>query len=114
MALETSNIMEHLPKGSADEVFEVLARGQDVKIERIISKGHTSPEEGWYDQDQAEWVMVIDGAAELTFEPDQTRRLNKGDHILIPPHQKHKVSWTDPTKETVWLAVFFSPNSHPI
>ena len=30
-----------------------------------------------------------------------------GDHVTIPAHTKHKVSWTDPTQETIWLAVFY-------
>ena len=30
-----------------------------------------------------------------------------GDSVLIEPHQRHRVSHTDPDGPTVWLAVFF-------
>ena len=44
----------------------------DVRIERIISHGHASPADFWYDQAQHEWVIVLKGAARLQFE-DGTR-----------------------------------------
>lgn len=39
-----------------------------MRIERIISHGHASPEGFWYDQGQSEWVVVLKGAARLQFE----------------------------------------------
>lgn len=101
------NIFSDLPDDFAEEVFEVLASSDDLTIERIVSKGHTSPEKGWYEQEKHEWVMVIKGHAILTFE-DGERDLKAGDYVNIPAMQKHKVSWTDPEQETIWLAVHYS------
>ena len=44
------NIFSNLPENLKDEVFEVIASSNDLTIERIVSKGHTSPEIGWYEQ----------------------------------------------------------------
>jgi len=92
-------------------VFETLLDKEHVKIERIISKGQTSPESGWYDQAQHEWVLLLEGAATITFEDGKETNLSKGDHLNIPAHVKHKVSWTDPDVETIWLAVFYGKNT---
>ncbi|KZN69778.1 cupin domain-containing protein [Pseudoalteromonas luteoviolacea] len=108
MHLDKHNLLQAIPANLNDEFFEVIAGNDDVKIERIVSRGHTSPDEGWYDQAQHEWVMVLKGAGELTFENGQVVRLLAGEHINIPAHCKHKVSWTQPDEETVWLAVFYS------
>jgi len=101
------NIFSDLPNDLSEEVFEVMASSNDLTIERIVSKGHTSPETGWYEQEKHEWVMVVKGHAILMFE-DGERELKSGDYVNIPAMQKHKVSWTDPEQETVWLAVHYS------
>lgn len=90
------------------EFFETLFQNEHVKIEKIISFGHKSPEDFWYDQDEYEWVILLEGAAKIFFQDsNQTITLNPGDYILIEPHEKHRVEWTDPTKKTYWLAIFF-------
>jgi cupin 2 domain-containing protein len=79
-----------------------------VRIERIISKGHTSQENFWYDQDENEWVIVLKGAAKIVFNDDQEAVvLNSGDYINIPKHTQHRVDWTEPDVDTIWLAVFY-------
>jgi len=70
------------------------------------SKGQRSEEDFWYDQDQSEWVLVVKGSARLQFE-DEFIELKMGDYINIEPHKKHRVDWTNPEEETVWLAVFY-------
>ena len=100
------NLFHPLPDASDGEVFEDLIRHPSVRIERIVSRGQTSPESGWYDQKEHEWVIVLKGMAELTFEPDEVLTLGVGEYVHIPAHRKHRVSWTDPAGETVWLAVF--------
>jgi len=101
------NIFDALPTDLSSEVFESLVENENIKIERIISKGHSSPESGWYDQTQNEWVMVIKGKAKLAFDNKAAITLTAGDHLTIDAHQKHKVAWTDPDSETVWLAVHY-------
>ena len=102
-----NNIFEDLPNHLTEEVFETLVDSATVRIERIVSKGHTSPNDGWYDQDQNEWVIVLKGEAILSFEESAEVRLTKGSYINIPAHQKHRVDWTSRQSETIWLAVFY-------
>ena len=102
-----NNIFAAIPHTLDNELVEQLAQGQHVRIERIVSKGHRSPATGWYDQAQNEWVMLLKGEAVLLFSDDSELRLKPGDYIEIPAHKKHRVSWTDPDTETVWLAVHY-------
>ncbi len=101
------NIFELLPGPLERESFSDLVRHEHVRIERILSKGHTSPDEGWYDQDENEWVIVLEGSGRILFEEGTEVLLNTGDYLNIPAHSKHKVKWTDPDTVTVWLAVFY-------
>lgn len=126
--METDNksknsLFANIPNDLSAEVFEDIVKSDNVRIERIISNGQTSPEHGWYNQDQNEWVIVIKGRAQLIFEnpldnsvdspvnhSDKNQTvvdLNVGDYINIPSHTKHKVSYTDTTQPTIWLAVFY-------
>lgn len=105
--MELSNIFESIPDDLGKEIFEVLAQTENVTIERIISKGHTAPETGWYDQERHEWVIVLKGEAVISFENNKEMNLGAGDYVNIPAHTKHKVSWTDPKTETIWLAVHY-------
>jgi cupin 2 domain-containing protein len=102
-----SNLFTVLPDHLESEVFEEIIRSPSVRIERILSKGQSSPATGWYDQDEHEWVMVLEGSATLVFEDGTRCDLSVGDYLNIPAHTKHKVAWTDPDKVTVWLAVFY-------
>lgn len=101
------NIFQDLPQNLEHEVFEILASSNTVKIERIVSKGHTSPQTGWYDQAQSEWVIVLQGEAIVSFEDGESVRLWPGCYLNISPHRKHRVDWTDPNTETIWLAVHY-------
>jgi len=101
------NIFDSIPESLDKEFVENIIERKNVRIERIISKGHASPESGWYDQDDNEWVVVIKGEAIISFENDEQVKLKEGGYINIPAHKKHKVDWTDPDTETIWLAVFY-------
>lgn len=103
------NIFTAIPCQSKTEVFDELLRGQHLRIERIVSQGHASPETGWYDQEDNEWVLVIAGAGTVLFEDGREVTLRKGDYLHIPAHAKHKVSWTAQDEQTIWLAVHYSP-----
>lgn len=108
MNTEPENIFQSIPADLSEEVFSKLANGENVRIERIVSKGHTSPEAGWYDQADNEWVMVLKGAAVIAFEHDDNVELIAGSYLNIPAHKKHKVSWTDPDTETLWLVIHYT------
>ncbi len=77
-------------------------------MERIVSRAHVSPPDSWCDQDEHEWVAVLAGKAQLQIEgQDQLVTLGPGDMYDLPAHTKHRVVWTAPDKETIWLAVFW-------
>ena len=101
------NIFGNIPSEKPEEIFETLIENDSVRIERIISKGHSSPQSFWYDQKENEWVLVLKGHAKLLFEKDKIIELLPGDYINIPPNKKHRVEWTDPEMVTIWLAVFY-------
>jgi cupin 2 domain-containing protein len=100
----TKNIFADLPQHLPKELVQILLQADDVRIERIISHGHASPEDFWYDQPQAEWVIVLQGAARLQFEHGRVE-MKPGDFINIPAGQKHRVDWTTPHEPTIWLGV---------
>jgi cupin 2 domain-containing protein len=89
-----------------EELVQTLLSAASVRIERIVSHGHVSPEGFWYDQDQHEWVLVLRGAARLRFE-DGVVEMQAGDFVNIPAHRRHRVEWTTPDEPTVWLAVHY-------
>lgn len=104
------NLFDETDQPMPEELIEVLAKGRDVKVERIVSRGHTTPEGEWYDQEQDEWVVLLSGAATLIIEGRQEPlSMKPGDHILLPAHLRHRVEWTDPDQDSVWLAVHFTP-----
>ena len=103
---QSGNIFASVPAHSDEEQTVTLAETPGVRIERIVSTGQASPAGFWYDQDQAEWVILLRGAAGLLIEGEaETRRLGPGDWVELPAHARHRVEWTDPEGPTVWLAV---------
>ena len=106
MAERSGNLFERLPSSLPAEEIITLVEAGGVRIERIVSHGHASPEGFWYDQGQGEWVMLVQGAARLRFE-NESLELKPGDFVDIPAHRKHRVDWTTPDEPTVWLAVYY-------
>jgi cupin 2 domain-containing protein len=100
----TVNLFAALPTRLPAELVTTLLEAADVRIERIVSHGHASPEGFWYDQEQHEWVVLLTGAATLRFE-DETVEMKPGDFVTVPARRKHRVEWTTPDEPTNWLAV---------
>jgi cupin 2 domain-containing protein len=98
------NIFEKLPV-TEQESFETLFSKAGVKIERIVSRGQRSAEDFWYEQVRDEWVIVLKGAATLSWEGEADTQMGVGDYVFIPALRRHRVAWTDPQAETIWLAV---------
>jgi cupin 2 domain-containing protein len=106
--LAKANLFADVPPREPDEHATDLLRSRAVRIERIVSHGHASPPGFWYDQDVSEWVLLLEGAATLSFEGEaETLRLEPGDYVVIPAHRRHRVEWTEPGRPTVWLAVHY-------
>lgn len=105
-----NNIFSAIPADQSEEHFEPLLETGDFRIERIVSFGQSSPPGYWYDQEQAEWVMLLQGAARLQLaNPDKLVELKPGDWINLAAHEKHRVEWTTPDEPTIWLAIHYSP-----
>jgi len=110
--IRDENLFATVPFGLPEELVSIPAQNSHVRIERIVSSGHASPEGFWYDQPQHEWVILLQGSAELLFAGEaKPRQMVPGSYLLIPAHQKHRVASTSQTENTVWLAVFFSDES---
>ncbi|QKX16498.1 phosphoribosylaminoimidazole carboxylase [Microbulbifer sp. YPW1] len=114
--MHADNIFAALPEALDGEVFEDIVSADRVRIERIVSRGQVTPASEWYDQQESEWVILLKGAARIMLETPAaggnargTREvgLAPGDYLNIPAHCRHRVSWTDPQQQTVWLAVFY-------
>ena len=101
------NLFVDAPSNLPDELVTTLLERPGLRIERIVSHGHASPPGFWYDQDQYEWVMVVQGAGRLRFEDrEQSIDMIRGDFVEIPAGKRHRVEWTTPEEPTIWLAVF--------
>lgn len=101
------NIFANIPNDIPEELFEEILSAGNIRIERILSHGHGSPEVGWYDQSENEWVIVLKGQGVLEFEDGRVVTLSAGDYINIDAGVRHKVVSTVPDDVTVWLAVFY-------
>jgi cupin 2 domain-containing protein len=100
------NLFAGLSAAGDTERFEELLSRPGLRIERIVSTGQASPPGFWYDQPQAEWVLVLTGEASLAFEDEPApRRLQAGDFVDIAPHRRHRVEST--AAPTLWLAVHY-------
>lgn len=101
------NIRDNVPEKLKEEFFEEILAGSNFKLERIISEGHASPKDFWYDQDKNEFVFLFSGSAELLYDDGRKFFLNAGDYLIIPAHQKHRVERTDSKQKTYWLALHY-------
>ena len=105
---DIQNIYSSIPHSIPQELFQDILITDTFEVKRIVSKGHASPKDFWYDQDKNEWVILLKGRAGLLFEGNNNIiELKPGDYINIPAHRKHRVEWTDPDIETVWLEIMW-------
>lgn len=88
----------------AEEEITLLFSGGNVRIERIISTGQISD---WYDQEETEFVALLQGEAKLEYENGELTTLIAGDSQTILPHRRHKVVATSSEPPCVWLCVFW-------
>ena len=106
----TPNLFAGLPSTvTVDEQLATILQRPGLRIERIVSTGQASPPDFWYDQDEGEWVVLLQGEAKLRFADEaDARHLRAGDCIDIAAHRRHRVDWTAPDQVSVWLAVFYA------
>ena len=75
-------------------------QSESITIERIFSNSVRNGQ--WYDQKEDEWVILLRGEAELDLGSHR-QQLHRGDYVLIPAHQKHRVTKT--SSNALWLAI---------
>jgi len=103
-----NSLFGDIPSALRTEFVERLAGRKGVRIERIVSRGQCSAVGFWYDQAETEWVLLVKGAGRIRFEADDSVvEMRAGDHITIAPRARHRVDWTTPDEETIWIAVFY-------
>ena len=105
---QVKNLFAEVPAQLPEEWFEVLVQRPAFTLERIVSRGHRSAPGQWYDQEREEWVLVVKGGARLIFERrEEVVEMGAGDYMHIRAHCRHRVEWTDPDQETIWLALHY-------
>jgi cupin 2 domain-containing protein len=101
-----TNIFERTPAGGKREELITLLKTPGLRLEQILSHGQATAADHWYDQDQPEWVVLLEGTATLRFEGDGLLGLAAGDSILIPVRSRHRVESC--SQDARWLALHFS------
>lgn len=96
------------------EHLQTLLQARGVRLERIHSCGAATAPGDWYDQTEGEWVLLLQGHADLRFtDPDASCHLSPGDMVWIPPRRRHRVERTDPGAGCLWLTLFIEPGLAP-
>lgn len=101
------NFFDNIPSESKEEIFQTIFSSDNIKIEKIISYGNYSPKNFWYDQSKNEFVLILEGSAIIKYDDEKIFNMKKGDYLIIPAHQKHRVEETSKTEKTIWLAIHF-------
>jgi cupin 2 domain-containing protein len=103
------NIFETiLMPADGSELTEILFGDNRYRIERIVSDGQQSPQGFWYDQDDDEWVLLVQGEAVIEFEVSGKIALSAGDYIWIPSRSRHRITFTSIEPRCIWLAIYLS------
>jgi cupin 2 domain-containing protein len=109
VSVPPTNLFANLAASRAAEQFTDLLATPGLRLKRIVSLGQATPPGEWLDQDRAEWVILLRGAATLCFEGESgARELKPGDYVNIPARCRHRVEWTAPDEPTIWLALHYA------
>ncbi len=100
------NIFEEIIIDKNEEKFFEIFRNETIKVEKIVSNGQKSPDNFWYEQEENEFILLLEGFAILEFE-DRIVELKKGDCLNIKAMEKHRVKFTSLDEPTIWFAVFY-------
>jgi cupin 2 domain-containing protein len=99
------NLLKPNAGSPGEETIDALLQNPAFTLEHIVSCGAASPEGFWYDQDHPEWVLLLQGTAELRFDSGDAISLTAGDHLVIPAHCQHRVDHCSP--DALWLALHY-------
>ena len=109
MTLRQGNLFHDLPVPAEAEHLRTLACAPGCSVVHIVSDGHASPPDFWYDQADDEWVVLLQGGANLEFESGEHFTLTPGDWLHLSAGPRHRVVST--ALRTVWLAVHLAPRN---
>jgi cupin 2 domain-containing protein len=110
LRLSTGSLLRgRIPQGTEPELTETILKTAGTLLERIVSAGHSTPPGQWYDQESDEWVALLQGSATLSFETEETLRLEQGDWVYLPAHLKHRVEQTSTGPPCIWIALYLGP-----
>ena len=85
------------------EIVEMLKENENVRIEKIISTGQTTD---WMEQEQEEFVILIQGEAIIEYK-NKKQELSAGDTVIIKKNEKHRVAYTSENPCCIWICVFY-------
>ena len=105
MKVEIKNIFDNIAEVGEEEQFDWLMKGKHYRIDRIISSGHSYPHGFWYDQEDDEWIFLVQGEATLEIE-GELRDMKAGDYLFLPKNCKHRVEKTSVEPVCIWLCFF--------
>ena len=106
------NLLAGAIPAQGQETSQILIETGDFRLLRLHSCSACSPPGFWYDQAEAEWLCLLQGSARLQFADENVEReLNRGDSLMIAPHRRHRLVATDGGGGTIWLALFWTPDS---
>jgi cupin 2 domain-containing protein len=110
------DLMAEIPAELPEELITPLVVGRGLRVERIVSRGQVSPPGFWYDQVEHELVLLVAGEARVQMEGEPERTLRPGHWLDIPAHRRHRVTFTTPDRDTIWLAIFYerTPEAQPV
>ena len=109
MPFESGNLFATIPADLPEELVQTIVSAASLRVERIVSRGHASPAGFWYDQPQNEWVLLVSGAARVRFEGEaESVAMKPGDYLHVAARRRHRVEWTAPGVDTVWLAIHYA------
>ncbi len=102
------NIFADLPEQLPEELITTLLEKPGIRVERILSQGHSSAPGFWYQQEENEWLLLVQGQAGLRFEKEkQDRQLTAGDTLFINTGVRHRVTWTSEQPPCIWICLFY-------
>jgi cupin 2 domain-containing protein len=105
---DDANLLVGPCPAQGEENTRLLLAEPGLRLERIHSCEAASPEGFWYDQNEQEWVVLLQGSARIAFADGGPEiSLQRGDSLLIPAGRRHRVLATDPPPGTIWLALFW-------
>ena len=89
--------------GEPEFLETILASSSGVRVERIVSWGHTTPEGEWYDQAWDEWVVILQGRACLAYAEGTLQWVEEGESVFLAKHVRHRVVFS--SSPCIWLAI---------